>query len=119
MISIICTLIACSSQSKTIEKMKKNLSDEGYTVTSFDTILDDIKVTRILAEKDSSYLDVCFNVAENDIDKVNNYYSLTYKSFYKLNSNSGKGTVVCCSDETVLKLSGIKILDLEPIVVKN
>jgi len=88
---ICCSFISCDSKTdRTVERIKKNFKKEGYTITEYDTILDDIKVTRVLATKGSSYYDVCFNVADSDIDKVNDFYVATYSDFYNLNSNSGK-----------------------------
>ena len=112
-----CSFISCDNQSKAVEKLKKNFINAGYSVTEYDTILDNVKVLRILAVKDNSYFDVCFNVAESDINKINSYYATTYNNYYKLNCNSGKGIVVCCSDKTTYDISGISIVELKPIVV--
>jgi hypothetical protein len=116
---ICCSFISCDSKTdRTVERIKKNFKKEGYTITEYDTILDDIKVTRVLATKGSSYYDVCFNVVDSDIDKVNDFYATTYSDFYKLNSNSGKGLAICCGDKAAYDIAGIDIVELKPIVIK-
>jgi len=101
-----------------VDKMISNFEKENDTVTEYDVVADDIKVKRVLAVKDSSFFDVCIKVNESNINDINSYYAFTYKNYYKLNSNSGKGVVFCCSDQEAFKISGYKILELDPIIVK-
>ena len=112
-----CSFISCNRTNKTIEKIKRNFEDEEYSVTVYDTISDNIKVTRVLAIKGNSYFDIFYNVAENDTSKVNDFYVSTYNNYYKLNCNSGKGVVVCCSDKSAYEISGVKIVETKPITV--
>ena len=111
------SFLSCDKTNKTIDKLKKNFEGEGYTITEYDTILDNINVTRVLAVKGDSYFDVCYDVSESDISKVNDFYASKYSNYYKFNSNSGKGTVICCSDNETYDISGVKIVELEPIVI--
>lgn len=120
-IIIMAYVVACDNNDTNFtsaEKLKSKFEENDYTVTEYNAIAEDIETTHLLAEKGDSYFDVCYGVEKEDIETVNNYYAENYSDYYKFNSNSDEGIVFCCSDEDAYKISGFKIVELDPIVVE-
>lgn len=81
-----------------------HLEAEGYEVERFDSFEElGIEVTRVKAEKDGKYLDVCYNAASiDDLNAIIEYYVGNYAQ-YNLMSDTDKGIVYCYSDESIVK----------------
>ncbi len=106
---IITVFIFSGCLSKThIPNQKKLISymeDAGYTVDKYSNIGDINDITRIVAVKGDSILDVCYNVKDEDIDTVLDFYGDNYKKAY-IGGCIGD-FVYYASDETVWEISKI------------
>ena len=93
-----------------------NTKEAGYTVTEFDDIYD-LKVSgdRVLAEKDGSFIDICYGLSEDDAKEVYRYYETKYdpqissENYYMLSRN--QNFVYFISDKSTFKVSGFKSVD--------
>ena len=85
------------------------LEDAGYDVERFDSFEElGIAVTRVKAEKDGKYLDICYNAASiDDLNTIIEYYVGSYAK-YNLMSDTEKGIVYCYSDESIVKDIGLE-----------
>ncbi len=106
---IITTLLLSSCSSKIHIPSQKNLisymKDSGYTIDKFSTIGDINDISRIVATKGDSTLDVCYHVEDEDHDIILDFYGANYEKSYI----SGKidGFVYYASDKTVWEISRI------------
>ena len=97
-----CSKIHIPSQKKLISTME----DAGYTVDKFTAINDVKDISRIVATKGDSTLDVCYQVAGiDDVDKILDFYGDTYEKSY-ITGNNG-GFVYFASDKTAWAISKI------------
>lgn len=85
------------------------LEEEGYEVERFNSFEElEIDVTRVKAEKDGKYLDICYDVASlDDLNTIIEYYVGSYAQ-YNLVSDTEKGIVYCYSDESIVKDIGFE-----------
>lgn len=87
----------------------KNLTQKGYSITRYDTIDNlDILVRRIYAEKDDSFIDICYDLSSKDEKTVFEYYEDTYDEYYLMAQN--ESYVYCISDKKTFKNAGFKSL---------
>ena len=82
---ILCiTALVCSSCSSKIhipsqKRLISYMEDAGYTVDKSLVIGDIEGVSRIVATKGDSILDVCYQVKDEDLDKILDFYGDNYK----------------------------------------
>jgi len=81
------------------------MEDAGYTVDKFSTISDIKDVSRIVATKEDSILDVCYQVKDGDIDKILDFYGTNYETSYI--TGHINDFVYYASDKTVWDLSKV------------
>lgn len=106
---IIALLIFSSCSSKIhIPSQKKLISymeDAGYTVDKSSIIGDINDVSRIVATKGDSILDVCYQVKDGDFDIILDFYGDNYEKSYI--AGCIDGFVYYASDKTVWEISEI------------
>jgi hypothetical protein len=86
-----------------------NLTQKGYSITRYDTIDNlGILVRRIYAEKDDSFIDICYDLSNKDAKTVFEYYEDTYDIYYLMAQN--ESYVYCISDKKTFKNAGFKSL---------
>lgn len=91
----------------TYETAVNNLTLDGYSVRTEDTALDsDIKAKRLYADKGNSFIDICYNLSEDDAKVVFEKYRDKYEnsSFYVLAQNGNY--VYCVSDKSTFEICG-------------
>lgn len=110
LILCIITVLLCSSCNSKIhipseKKLMSYMDDAGYTVVKSSVIGDIEDVSRIVATKDDSILDVCYKVKDRDYDAIHSYYCDNYESSYIIGRITG--FVYYASDKNVWELSKI------------
>lgn len=89
------------------EILMQNLTKEGYSIEEEMQALNcDVKAKRVIATKGNKYIDICYELNDEDVDLVFEKYREKYEdtSFYILAQN-GK-FVYCVSDKKTFKKSG-------------
>lgn len=83
------------------------LEESGFTAEKFGSFEElGINTVRIKASEDEEYLDVCYNVSdEESAQKIIDYYIQNYD---KCNLLNDEGTIICYSSESVIKQAGLK-----------
>lgn len=104
---IVAALIFTSCSSKinipSQNKLISTMEDAGYTVNKTSVIGDIADLSRIVATKGDSILDVCYQVNDKDTDTIIEFYGDTYtKSYITGHIND---FVYYASDETVWDIS--------------
>lgn len=91
------------------EQLLQNLEDKGYDIEYYDTVFDsDISCYRIYATKDNEFIDICYDLTEENAEKAFCEYENKYDEYYLMAMN---GTFVyCISDKKVFKDAGFKSL---------
>jgi uncharacterized membrane protein len=91
------------------EQLLQNLEDKGYDIEYYDTVFDsDISCYRIYATKDNEFIDICYDLTEENAEKAFYEYEKKYDKYYLMAMN---GTFVyCISDKKVFKDAGFKSL---------
>lgn len=106
---IIIVLFASSCSSKIhIPNQKKLISymeDAGYKVDKFSTFGDINGISRIIAIKGDSTLDVCYQVKDGDYDTILDLYGDNYAQSYI--TGNIDGFVYYASDKAVWEISRI------------
>ncbi|MDE5945701.1 MAG: hypothetical protein K2G63_00120 [Oscillospiraceae bacterium] len=95
----------------TKDELIKNLNDNGYSVKTFDKILDtDISGERVYAEKGKKYIDICYGLSNSDAETLFKRYE-EYKSgdYYIIAQNGNY--VYAVSDKKTFKISGFESTD--------
>ena len=87
LILCIITVLVLSSCSSNIhipsqKRLISYMEDAGYTVDKSLVIGDIEGVSRIVATKGDSILDVCYQVKDEDLDKILDFYGDNYKESY-------------------------------------
>ena len=60
------------------EQLLQNLEDKGYDIEYYDTVFDsDISCYRIYATKDNKFIDICYDLTEENAEKALNMTSIT------------------------------------------
>ena len=91
------------------EQIIKNLEDKGYDIEYYDTVFDsDISCYRIYATKNNEFIDICYDLTEENAETAFYEYEKKYDKYYLMAMN---GTFVyCISDKKVFKDAGFKSL---------
>lgn len=91
------------------EQIIKNLEDKGYDIEYYDTVFDSgISCYRIYATKDNEFIDICYDLTEENAETAFYEYEKKYDKYYLMAMN---GTFVyCISDKKVFKDAGFKSL---------
>lgn len=91
------------------EELIQNLKDKGYEIEYYNTVFDsEISCYRILATKDSKFIDICYDLTEENAETAFYKYENKYDKYYLMAMN---GTFVyCISDKEVFKDAGFKSL---------
>jgi len=91
------------------EQLLKNLEDKGYNIEYYDTVFDsDISCYRIYATKDNGFIDICYDLTDENAETAFYEYEKKYDKYYLMAMN---GTYVyCISDKEVFKDAGFKSL---------
>ena len=91
------------------EQLLQNLEDKGYDIEYYDTVFDsDIPCYRIYATKDNEFIDICYDLTEENAETAFYEYEKRYDEYYLMAMN---GTFVyCISDKKVFKDAGFKSL---------
>lgn len=93
-------------------ELVENLSNDGYSVETFDTIFDtDFSGERVYAEKGKKYIDICYGLSSSDAEKLFPIYEDKYKSndYYIIAQNGNY--VYAISDKSTFKSSGFESTD--------
>lgn len=93
-------------------KLVDNLTDNGYSVETFDTILDtDFSGKRVYAEKGDKYIDICYELSTSDAETLFSTYEDKYQSgdYYIIAQNGNY--VYAVSDKKTFKISGFESTD--------
>lgn len=93
------------------ETLIQNLTDEGYDIQEETSALDcDVSARRVIATKGKKYIDICYELQEEDLDMVFTKYREKYEdtSFYVLAQNGN--FVYCISDKKTFMKSGFTSL---------
>lgn len=103
---ILCIIVAliftsCSSKINipSQKKLISNMEDSGYTIDKASIIGDIDDVSRIVATKGDSILDVCYQVNDRDFDTILEFYGDNYEKSYI--TGCIDGFVYYASDKTV------------------
>lgn len=106
---LITILLSSSCSSKThIPSQKKLVSymeSAGYKVDRASEIVNINDVSRIIATKGDSILDVCYQVKDGDFDKILDFYGYNYEKAYI--TGCINDFIYYASDEAVWKISKI------------
>lgn len=88
------------------EDLTARLEEAGFETTKTDRFEElDIETVRIKASKDEQYLDICYNVSdEQDVQKIIEYYMSNYD---RCNLTNNEGTVFCYSSDSVMEQAGL------------
>ncbi|HHY64890.1 MAG TPA: hypothetical protein GX501_07560 [Clostridiaceae bacterium] len=91
------------------DQLLQNLKDKGYHIEYYNTVFDsEISCYRILATKDNAFIDICYDLADDNAEKAFYEYENKYNKYYLMAMN---GTYVyCISDKEVFKDAGFKSL---------
>ncbi|HHV97473.1 MAG TPA: hypothetical protein GXX37_13585 [Clostridiaceae bacterium] len=91
------------------EQLIQNLKDKGYDIEYYDTVFDsDISCYRIYATKNNEFIDICYDLTEENAETAFYEYENKYDKYYLMAMN---GTFVyCISDKKVFKDAGFKSL---------
>lgn len=91
------------------EQLLQNLEDRGYDIEYYDTVFDsDISCYRIYATKDNEFIDICYDLTEENAEKAFYKYENKYDKYYLMAMN---GTFVyCISDKKVFEDAGFRSL---------
>jgi len=91
------------------EQLLQNLGKKGYNIEYFDTVFDsDISCYRILATKGNDFIDICYDLTDENAEQAFREYEKKYEEYYLMAMN---GTFVyCISDKKVFKDAGFKSL---------
>ncbi|HOQ06790.1 MAG TPA: hypothetical protein PLP87_03140 [Clostridiales bacterium] len=91
------------------EQLLQNLEDRGYDIEYYDTVFDsDISCYRIYATKDNEFIDICYDLTEENAEKAFYKYENKYDKYYLMAMN---GTFVyCISDRKVFEDAGFRSL---------
>lgn len=89
------------------EDLVSTLEESGFTAEKMDSFEElGIETVRIKASEDEEYLDVCYNVSdEESARKIIDYYMQNYD---KCNLLNDEGTIICYSSDSVIKQAGLK-----------
>ncbi len=90
----------------------ENLTDDGYSIETFDTILDTgFSGERVYAEKDGKYIDICYELSTSDAERLFSTYENKYKSddYYIIAQNGSY--VYAVSDKSTFKSCGFESTD--------
>lgn len=93
-------------------ELVENLTGDGYSVETFDTILDtSFSGERVYAEKGKKYIDICYGLNLSDSEKLFPIYEDKYKSddYYIIAQNGSY--VYTVSDKKTFKSSGFESTD--------
>lgn len=93
-------------------ELVENLTDNGYSVEIFDTVLDtDFSGKRVYAEKDDKYIDICYELSASDAETLFRTYENKYQSgdYYIIAQNGNY--VYAVSDKKTFKISGFESTD--------
>ncbi|CRZ33951.1 hypothetical protein DFR55_10884 [Herbinix hemicellulosilytica] len=91
------------------DQLIQNLEDKGYDIEYYDTVFDsDISCYRIYATKNNEFIDICYDLTEENAETAFYEYEKKYDKYYLMAMN---GTFVyCISDKKVFKDAGFKSL---------
>ena len=91
------------------EQLLQNLEDRGYDIEYYDTVFDsDISCYRIYATKDNEFIDICYDLTEENAETAFYEYENKYDKYYLMAMN---GTFVyCISDRKVFEDAGFRSL---------
>ncbi|NLK73043.1 MAG: hypothetical protein GX285_08505, partial [Clostridiales bacterium] len=65
------------------EQLLQNLEDKGYDIEYYDTVFDsDISCYRIYATKDNEFIDICYDLTEENAEKAFYEYENKYDEYY-------------------------------------
>lgn len=95
-----------------MEELTDNLTDNGYTVETFDKIYDtNVSGKRVYAEKGSKYIDICYGLDDTSADSVFSAFEDKYvdTDYYILAQNGNY--VYCVTDKKTFRKSGFKSTD--------
>ncbi|HEY8422832.1 MAG TPA: hypothetical protein VIL05_14000 [Thermoclostridium sp.] len=92
-----------------LEQLLQNLEKEGYNIEYFDSVFDsDISCNRIYATKDNKFIDICYDLTEENAESAFYEYEKKYEKYYLMAMN---GTLVyCLSDKEAFKDAGFRSL---------
>ena len=88
------------------EDLMSRLEDAGFETEKSERFAElDIETVRIKATKDEQYLDICYNVSdEQDVQKIIDYY---FQNYDRCNLTNNEGTVFCYSSDSVMEQAGL------------
>lgn len=88
------------------DELTNRLEEAGYQTERFDSFDElGLDIDRVKASKDEQYLDICYNVAnDEDVETIMDYYMEHYEKYNLVNND---GTVYCYSSETVMEDAGL------------
>ncbi|NLU51618.1 MAG: hypothetical protein GXX10_01965 [Clostridiaceae bacterium] len=91
------------------EQLLQNLENKGYHIEYYDTVFDtDISCYRIYASKGNEFIDICYDLTDENAETAFYEYENNYDDYYLMAMN---GTYVyCISDKKVFKDAGFKSL---------
>jgi len=91
------------------EQLLQNLEDKGYDIKYYNTVFEtDISCFRIYATKDNEFIDICYDLTEENAIRAFYEYENKYDRYYLMAMN---GTFVyCISDKKVFADAGFKSL---------
>jgi len=91
------------------EQLLQNLEDRGYDIEYYDTVFDsDISCYRIYATKDNEFIDICYDLTEENAEKAFYKYENKYDKYYLMAMN--RTFVYCISDRKVFEDAGFRSL---------
>jgi hypothetical protein len=91
------------------DELIQNLKENGYSITRYDVIDNlNISVNRIYAEKNNSFIDICYDLSNKDAIYIFEHYVDTYDEYFLLAQN--ERYVYCISDKKTFKKVGFKSL---------
>jgi len=84
----------------------KNLEDSGYTITTHTTVEgSDLIIDRVIAQKESRFIDIVYGLTAEDADKIFDLYCELYPSNYYILARNGN-YVYCVSDKKAFSKAG-------------
>ena len=110
---ILCIIVlaACSTSPSfpTAEEIEESLTNAGYNVTRTESILltdGEKEADHLMADKNSEFLDICFEVDEELSSQIQEYYQ-TYYPVGEAHENKEQKVVYFATSEQVLQDAGI------------
>lgn len=87
------------------DEVAGNLESAGFTVERYEEFKElNIVATRVKAVNGNDYLDICYNVGDDDVDAIVEYYIGNYKQY---NLVSDSSVVYCYSGDDIVNIAGL------------